>query len=279
MRYRIYFLLLLSTTLAEAAEIAPPDLSGKLQQAFCWSSNNDYREPAIYFSDVFEIRVPQGAGPWYSIDMSRVFAAYLIQEHGYVSSVPPDRILEKPQHANIVCSLHDTAAMAQGSKDLLVKDPRRLQAAGGRNRMADDRAAGAGGRGRRVRETGCRRRGSAQCRADFPWILRRLAQDGKQYFSTTLQRSQGRADHRCLGARVHRPYRTAIRIPGNRALQCRRHAVGRASRCGAGKPGWLAVSVPHATSRSTGNTRRSRGLRHDRALPGQVDQGADASVM
>ena len=122
MRYRMLFLLLLSTTLAEAAEIAPPDLSGKVQQAFCWSSHNDYREPAIYFSDVFEIRVPKSAGPWYSIDMAKVFAAHLSQEHGYVSPVPLDRPSEKLLNANIVCSLHDTAATAQATKDLVVKN-------------------------------------------------------------------------------------------------------------------------------------------------------------
>lgn len=122
MRYRMLLLLLLSTTLAEAAEIAPPDLSGKVQQASCWSSHNDYREPAIYFSDVFEIRVPKGAGPWYSIDMAKVFAAHLSQEHGYVSPVPLDGPSERLLHANIVCSLHDTAAAAQATKDLVVKD-------------------------------------------------------------------------------------------------------------------------------------------------------------
>jgi hypothetical protein len=93
------------------AEPPPPDLSGKVQQAACWSSHNEYREPAMYVSDVFEIRVPKNAGPWYPRDMARVFAAYLKQQHGYVDTV----------NLTVFCSLQDSVQMTQYTKDQLIK--------------------------------------------------------------------------------------------------------------------------------------------------------------
>jgi hypothetical protein len=95
----------------QAGEPLSPDLSGKVQQAVCFSSHNEYREPAMYVSDVFEIRVPQNAGRMYPRDMAKVFVAYLKQQHGYVDTINP----------TVFCSLHDTVQMAQGTKDLLIK--------------------------------------------------------------------------------------------------------------------------------------------------------------
>jgi hypothetical protein len=108
-----YLCLLISASLG-AGEPKPPDLSGKVQQAVCFSSHNDFREPAMYLSAVFEIRVPKNAGIWYPRDMAKVFEAYLKQKYGYVSTV----------NETVFCSPHDTAQMAQGVKDSLAAEHR-----------------------------------------------------------------------------------------------------------------------------------------------------------
>lgn len=108
------FLCLFVSAAIEAGEMPPPDLAGQVQQAFCFSSHNEYSEPAMYFSDVFEIRVPKSAGIWYPGDMASVFVSYLKQQRGYAGTPNP----------TVFCSLHDTVQMAQGSKDLLAADHR-----------------------------------------------------------------------------------------------------------------------------------------------------------
>lgn len=105
--------LLLSGSL-HAGEPVPVSQAGQIKQAFCFSSHNEYGEPAMYFSAVFEIRVPKSAGPWYPRDMAKVFVTYLKQQHGYVDTLNP----------TVFCSLQDTVAMAQGSRDTLAADHR-----------------------------------------------------------------------------------------------------------------------------------------------------------
>ncbi len=110
------FGLSLSASLSAGESSQLPSHAGKVMQAFCWSSHNDYREPAMYLSEIFEIQVPKSASVWYARDMGKVFETYLTQKHGYVT--PP------PGNTTVFCSLMESVAMAQGSKDLLIEQHR-----------------------------------------------------------------------------------------------------------------------------------------------------------
>ena len=57
-----------TTRAGESSQL--PNYAGRVMQAFCWSSHNDYREPAMYLSDIFEFQVPKTAGNWYPRDMA-----------------------------------------------------------------------------------------------------------------------------------------------------------------------------------------------------------------
>lgn len=98
-----------------AGEPPPPNLAGKLQQAYCMSGYMDYNDPNAYFSTLFEVRVPQNAKPSYPQDLAKVFETYLNQKYGYVRTGP----------LSVICTLQNIVPGGQGvqaSKDILIKE-------------------------------------------------------------------------------------------------------------------------------------------------------------
>ena len=108
------FVCLVPCSLLRAGEV-PVDYSGKVMQAYCASDWPGYYEPKVYFSPVFEIKVPPNGGPMYPQELGKAFAGFLLEKYGYVST---------PNEHPSMCALMDSVAMAQGSKDILLKQAR-----------------------------------------------------------------------------------------------------------------------------------------------------------
>jgi hypothetical protein len=97
---------------AQPGEPPPPNLAGKLQQAYCMSGYLDYSDPNAYFTPVFEVRVPQNAKPSYPEDLAKIYQAYLHQKYGYVRTGP----------LSVVCTFSVAAAAVEGGKSAVIAD-------------------------------------------------------------------------------------------------------------------------------------------------------------
>lgn len=111
-----------SAVAVDAGEPPPPNYAGQVKTAYCASDWPNYFEPKIFFSAVFEFRVPQTAGTSYPQDLGKIFGAYLEREYGYVN----------PHGNPTMCALMDNRQMAQGSKDHIIKHTRFASTRAGR---------------------------------------------------------------------------------------------------------------------------------------------------
>jgi hypothetical protein len=99
---------------AFASEPRSPSFAGRTMSAFCGSDDPNYYEPRVYFTPVFEYRVPQDAQPDHNRAMAKIYAEFLQQKYGYVNRSP----------GKAMCYLMDNAQMAEGTKGLLIQQAR-----------------------------------------------------------------------------------------------------------------------------------------------------------
>ena len=94
------------------ADIPPPNLAGTKQFTYCMSGYLAYTEPKAYLSAVFEIQVPQSAKLSYPEDLAKIYAGFLSQKYGYVST----------GSTSVTCTFSVAAAAVQGGKDIVIQD-------------------------------------------------------------------------------------------------------------------------------------------------------------
>ena len=101
---------LLGLSVAASVEAGEPrvDYSGQVMQGYCATDWPVHYEPKVYFSDIFEIRIPQGAGVNYPADLGKTYGAYLQQRYGYAS----------PTNSPAMCALFENVQSARASKKL-----------------------------------------------------------------------------------------------------------------------------------------------------------------
>jgi hypothetical protein len=107
-------LCLMASVPAFAGEPRSPNYAGRTMSVFCGSDDPNYNEPKVYFTPVFEYRVPQDAQPDHNRAMAKVYAEFLQQKYGYVNR----------SAGNAMCYLMDNVPMAEGSKGLLIQQAR-----------------------------------------------------------------------------------------------------------------------------------------------------------
>jgi hypothetical protein len=71
-----------------------------------------YGEPSAYFTPVFAVHVPQNAKPSYPEDLAKIYAGFLNQKFGYVSTSP----------FSVTCTFSVAAAAVEGGKSEVIKD-------------------------------------------------------------------------------------------------------------------------------------------------------------